>query len=142
MSDVIGLRKVALMEYYYMDSIGFALFEGFGKRFVTEIVLDTDDDDLTEEEKLEAREMLPSRVAVAEDADIEEITDHAVLIRKMQPQNSMNFNNHRIRGKTNMTLADYIENIPACRGLVPGKMNLICTQKDTWPQTKPWSMRS
>ena len=104
MSDVIGLRKVALMEYYYMDSIGFALFEGFGKRFVTEIVLDTDDDDLTEEEKLEAREMLPSRVAVAEDADIEEITE--------------------------------------CRGLVPGKMNLICTQKDTWPQTKPWSMRS
>ncbi len=74
-SDIIGLRKGALMEYYYVDSIGFALLEGFGKRFVTEIVWDTDDDDLTEEEKFEAREMLPSRVAVAEDADIEEITE-------------------------------------------------------------------
>ena len=74
-SDVIGLRKGAIMEYYYINDIGFVKLEGFGTRFVTDIIWDTDDDDLPEKEKIEAQKVLPLTVAVTEDAGEDEIME-------------------------------------------------------------------
>lgn len=74
-SDIIGLRKGALMEYYYVDSIGFVKLEGFENRIVSNIVWDTDDDDLTAEQQEKARENLPMRVSVAEDAEESDIME-------------------------------------------------------------------
>lgn len=74
-SDVIGLRKGALMDYYYVNDIGFVKLEGFGSRVVTDIIWDTDDDDLSETEKEEANSTLPSTVDVVEDAGEDEIME-------------------------------------------------------------------